>query len=159
MTPLFSRRDRKTDRGDWKDDLKNFFEEGKVDRGRKGEGEELRSQTKKFYSAQVKPAFKKLKKELERYGREVNIAVSDNYAAIEVKYSGRLEMNYQVKVRQGFPYPEMHYQDASGNGIWAEGSFKEGIQKYDVSNLTTEQIIENFLREYKSRLWVLYKMR
>lgn len=141
----------------WKDDLKEFFEEGDIDRARKKRDAEIRLKVKKFYSSRVQPAFKKLKKELERYGREVSIAVSDNIAAIEVEFEGRLELNYQVKVRQVYPYPEIHYQDASGNGIWAEGNFREGIQKFDISSLSTEEIMQNFLREYKSRLWILYK--
>ncbi|MFZ2052907.1 MAG: hypothetical protein WAU81_01805 [Candidatus Aminicenantales bacterium] len=143
----------------WKDDLKEFFEEGEVEKTRKKRDAELRSKTKKFYSSRVQPAFKKLKKEVERYGREVRIAVSENFGAIEVEFEGRLELNYQVKVRDIHPYLEIRYQDASGNGIWAEGTFREGVQKADISSLSTEEIIQNFLREYKSRLWILYKKR
>jgi hypothetical protein len=143
----------------WKDDLKSFFEGQKFDKSQKEKDAEIKSQVKKFYSSKVQPAFKNLKKELERYGREVDIAVSDNFAAIEVNFRGRLEMSYQIKVRQVFPYPEMHYQDSSGNGIWAEGAFREGVQKYSISDIPKEEIIQNFLREYKSRLWILYKKR
>jgi hypothetical protein len=143
----------------WKDDLKSFFEDQKIDKSQKEKDAEIKSQVKKFYSAKVNPAFKKLKKELERYGREVDIAVSDNFGAIEVNFQGRLEMSYQIKVRRVFPYPEMHYQDSSGNGIWAEGAFKEGVQKYNISDIPKEEIIQNFLREYKSRLWILYEKR
>ncbi len=143
----------------WKDDLKDFFKEKDIDRAREKKDAERRSHVKKFYMKRVQPAFKTLKKELERYGREVNVAVSDSLAAIEVEYEDRLELNYQVKVRDIHPYLEIHYEDAKGNGIWAEENFREGAQKVDIFGLSTEEIIQNFLKEYKARLWVLYKKR
>jgi hypothetical protein len=141
----------------WKDDLKSFFKEEDIDRAREKRDEKLRSEVKKFYLKNVQPAFKKLKKELERYGREVNVAVSDSLTAIEVEFEGRLELKYQVKVREIHPYLEIHYQDAMGNVIWAEANFREGAQQVDISGLSTDEIIQHFLREYKARLWVLYK--
>ena len=143
----------------WKDDLKDFFKEEDIDRAREKRDAELRSQVEKFYLKRVRPAFRTLKKELERYGRKVNVAVSDSLAAIEVEFEGRLELKYQVKVRETQPYLEVHYQDAMGNGIWSEANFREGARQADISGLSTDEIIENFLREYKARLWVLYKKR
>jgi len=143
----------------WKDDLKNFFKEGDIDRAQEKRDEKLRSEVKKFYLKTVQPAFKKLKKELERYGREVNVAVSDSLAAIEVEFEERLELKYQVKVRDIHPYLEIHYQDALGNVIWSEGNFREGSQRIDIFGLSTDEIIQNFLKEFKARLWVLYKKR
>ncbi|MGB7297266.1 MAG: hypothetical protein WBC70_16920 [Candidatus Aminicenantales bacterium] len=143
----------------WKDDLKEFFKEKDIDRAREKKDAELRSRVEKFYLKSVRPAFKTLKKELERYGRQVNIAVSESLAAIEVEFEGRLELNYQVKVRDIHPYLEIRYQDAMGNGIWSEANFREGSQQVDISGLSTDEIIQNFLREYKARLWVLYKKR
>jgi hypothetical protein len=143
----------------WKDDLKDFFKEGDIDRAREKRDEKLRSEVKKFYLKTVQPAFKKLKKELERYGREVNVAVSDSLAAIEVEFEGRLELKYQVKVRDTHPYLEIHYQDAMGNVIWGEGNIREGSQRVEIFGLSTDEIIRNFLKEYKARLWVLYKKR
>lgn len=143
----------------WKDDLKDFFKEEDIDRAREKRDEKLRSEVKKFYLKTVQPAFKKLSKELARYGREVHVAVSDSLAAIEVEFEGRLELKYQVKVRDTQPYLELHYQDAMGNGIWSEANFREGARQADISGLSTDEIIRNFLREYKARLWVLYKKR
>lgn len=141
----------------WKDDLKSFFEDREVDRGREEKGAEVRSHVRKFFSGKVKPVFKKLKKELERYDREVNIAISDSSGAIEVNNHGFLELDYKVKVRDTYPYPETLYKDASGNRIWGEGSFREGMQKYSIYDIPEDAILENFLREYKSRLWSLSK--
>ena len=141
----------------WKDDLKSFFEAQKIDKKQEGKKDAIKSDIEKFYSSKVKPAFRELKKELEKYGRDVQVAVGESYGAIEVSYQGRLELNYQVKVRKIYPYPETHYQDRSGNGIWAEGAFRLGIQKFDVYGLSKEEILQNFMREYKSRLWTLYR--
>jgi hypothetical protein len=141
----------------WKDDLKGFFEAQKVDKRREQQGDEAKPHIKKFFSGKVRPVLKKLKKELERYGREVNIAISDNSGVIEVNNQGQLELDYKVKVRGIYPYPETLYQDASGNRIWGEGSFREGIQKYSIYDLPEAVILENFMREYKSRLWAQSK--
>ena len=143
----------------WKDDLKDFFKEEDIDRAKQKQDEKIRSEVKKFYLKKVQPAFKKLEKELKRYGRQVNVAVSDSLAAIEVEFEERLELKYQIKVREIHPYLEIHYQDAMGNLIWGEGNFREGAQKVDIFGLSTDEIIENFLKEYKARLWVLYKKR
>jgi len=141
----------------WKDDLKSFFEAQKDDESREQKGEQVKSHVKKFFSGKVRPVFRKLKKELERYGREVNIAIGDHSGGIEVNNQGRLELGYKVKVNGIFPYPETLYQDGLGNRIWSEGSFREGIQKYSIYDIPKEVILENFLREYKSRLWAQSK--
>jgi hypothetical protein len=141
----------------WKDDLKSFFEAQKVDESGETKADEVKSHVKKFFLGKVKPAFKKLKKELERYGRDVQVAVSESSGAIEVHNQGQLELDYKVKVRGVFPYQETLYQDVSGNRIWAEGSFREGADKYTIYDLPEDVILENFLREYKSRLWALSK--
>ena len=66
-------------------------------------------------------------------------------------------MDYKVKVRDVFPYPETLYKDASGNRIWVEGAFREGPGKYGIADIPEDVILENFMREYKSRLWSLSK--
>src|SRR4030043_627793 len=141
----------------WKDDLKSIFEAHQVDKSGEKKADEVRSQVKKFFSGKVKPVFKKLKKELERYDREVNITIGDHSGAIEVINQGRLELDYKIKVRDIHPYPETLYQDVSGNRIWGEVSFREGAEKSSIYDIPEDVILENFLREYKSRLWALEK--
>src|SRR4030043_2071785 len=142
----------------WKDDLKSFFRAQKAGKNGEKKADEVKSQVKKFFFGKVRPVFKKLKKELERYGREVNVSIGDHSGAIEVINQGQLELDYKVKVRDTFPYPETLYQDVSGNRIWAEVSFREGIQKYSIYDIPEDVILENFLREYKSRLGALEKI-
>ena len=139
----------------WQADLKSLFESEGVDKSGEKKASEVRSHIKKFYSGKVKTVFRKLKKELEKYGREVNVMVGDRSGSIEVNCQGRLELDYKIKVRDIYPYPEALYQDASGNRIWSEGSFREGIEKYNIYDIPEDAILGNFLREYKSRLWAL----
>ena len=141
----------------WKDDLKKMLEDRSADAGRAGETAELQSRVRKFFSGKVKPAFKKLKKELERYDRTVTVTIGDRSAALEVNYQGQLELDYKVKVRGESPYPETLYKDGSGNRIWGEGAFREGPGKYSLADIPEEAILENFLREYQARLWSLSK--
>jgi len=141
----------------WKDELKCLLDNRKIEESRQEKGDEPKSQVKKFYLGKVKPVFKKLKKELERYGRDVQVSIGDSSGAIEVNNQGQLELDYKVKVRGAFPYPETLYKDASGNLIWAEGAFREGPGKYSIADIPEDVILENFLREYKSRLWSLSK--
>jgi hypothetical protein len=141
----------------WQDDLKSIFEAQKEGKGGEKKAEEIRSKVRKFFAGKVKPVFKKLKKELEKYDREVNVTVGDHSGAIEVLNQGHLELDYKVKVRDIFPYPETLYQDVSGNRIWGEVSFREGAEKYSIFDIPENVILENFLREYKSRLWALSK--
>jgi len=141
----------------WQDDLKSIFKAQKVDESGEKKAAEVRSHVKKFFSGKVKPVFKKLKKELEKYDREVNVTIGDHSGAIEVTNQGCLELDYKIKVRDIYPYPETLYQDVSGNRIWGEVSFREGAEKYSIYDLPEDVILENFLREYKSRLWALSK--
>src|SRR4030042_4519097 len=141
----------------WKDDLKSFFEAQKVDKSGEKKADEVKSQVKKFFSGKVKPVFKKLKKELERYGRGVQVSIGDGSGAIEVNHQGQLELDYKIKIRGVYPYPETIYKDAAGNRIWGEGAFREGPGKYSIADIPEDVILENFLREYKSRRWSLSK--
>lgn len=141
----------------WKNDLKVLLRSRPTEESRDDQAAELQSEVRKFFYGKVKPVFKKLKKELERYDRTVTVAIGESSAAIEVNYQGRLELDYKVKVRGEFPYPETLYKDGSGNRIWGEGSFREGPGKYGIADIPQDAILENFLREYKSRLWSLSK--
>jgi hypothetical protein len=141
----------------WKEDLKKLLDSRPAGENREDQAARTQAQVRKFFSGKVKPVFKKLKKELERYGREVRISIGENSGAIEVNYQGQLELDYKVKVRDVFPYPETLYKDASGNRIWGEGAFREGPGKYGIADIPEDVILENFLREYKSRLWSLSK--
>ncbi len=137
---------------DWKDDLKAFFAEresvetgGDADAG-------VRAEARKFYASRVKPAFKELRKELGRYGREVAIDIGDHHASIDVRFGGRLELNYRIVVRGSRPHPESYYQVPSGGGLRSEGTFKLGARPAEFGDLSKDDIVKDFLREYRSCL-------
>lgn len=74
----------------WKEDLKKLLDSRPAGENREDQAARTQAQVRKFFSGKVKPVFKKLKKELERYGREVRISIGENSGAIEVNYQGQL---------------------------------------------------------------------
>ena len=142
---------------DWKKILAGFIEKQKEEKGGK---EEKRSQEKlrveKFYATIVSPAFKELKSEFKKYGREVDVYTERrDFASIIVYFEGDEELDYSIEVilspGLAFPRPVIHYTEwASSRRLRAEGFLRRGIQDYDISDITKEEIIEHFLNEYKN---------
>lgn len=141
----------------WKKILANFFEKQKVERKKKEEKqshEKLR--VEKFYSTIVNPAFEELKSELKKHGREVEVySERRDFASIIVQFEGEEELDYSIEVMLypglAFPRPVIHYTEwASSRRLRAEGLLRKGIQDYDISDITKDEIIEHFLNEYKN---------
>ena len=142
---------------DWKKILASFLEKQKEE---KGEKEEKRSQEKsrveKFYSTIVNPAFEELKSELRKYGREVEVYTErKDFASIIVQFEGDEELDYSIEVMLypglAFPRPVIHYTEwASSRRLRVEGLLRTGIQDYDISDITIDEIIEHFLNQYKN---------
>jgi len=110
----------------------------------------------KFYSTIVTPAFKELKSELKRHGRDVEVyAERRDFASIIVNFEGEEELDYSIEVMLSparvFPRPVIHYTEwASSRRLRVEGLLRTGSQDYDISDITKEEIIEHFLDEYKN---------
>ena len=142
---------------DWKKILASFFEKQKVE---KGEKQEKRSQEKlrvqEFYATIVNPAFEELKSELKKHGREVEVYTERrDFASIIVQFEGEEELDYSIEVMLypglAFPRPIIHYTEwASSRRLRVEGLLRTGIQDYDISDITIDEIIEHFLNEYKN---------
>jgi hypothetical protein len=137
---------------EWKDDLKRFYEERSCGTKTAKADAAIRAEVGKFYGSRVKPAFKELRKELGRYGREVAVDVGDDHASIDVRYEGRLELSYRIVVRGTRPHPESYYQVPSGGGLRSEGAFKTGARPAEMADLSKEDIVADFLREYRSAM-------
>jgi hypothetical protein len=141
----------------WKEILANFFEKQKEE---KEEKEEKHSREKlrveKFYSTIVNPAFEELKSELKKHGREVDVYTERrDFASIIVQFEGEEELDYSIEVMLypglAFPRPVIHYTEwASSRRLRIEGLLRRGIQDYDISDITKDEIIEHFLNEYKN---------
>jgi hypothetical protein len=142
---------------DWQKILAGFIEKQKEE---KGEKEEKRSQEKlrveKFYATIVNPAFEELKSEFKKYGRDVEVySERRDFASIIVYFESEEELDYSIEVMLSpglaFPRPVIHYTEwASSRRLRAEGFLRTGIQDYDISDVTKEEIIEHFLNEYKN---------
>jgi hypothetical protein len=140
---------------DWKKDLSDFFNATKE---KKHQNElKLKQKTAEvasFYSSKAVPALEELKAELEKHGRQVTIHTSKEYPSITVKFEGAEEYSYAIKVRvspdRAVPYPETRFTDKKdGRTYTSEGVMRSGLQDYDVSDICKDDIIRNFLVEYK----------
>ena len=141
----------------WKNILASFFEKKEEEKGekeKKQSHEKLR--VEKFYSTIVNPAFEELKSEFKKYGREVAVYTErTDFASIIVQFESEEELDYSIEVMLfpglAFPRPVIHYTEwASSRRIRVEGRLRLGIQNYDISDITRDEIIEHFLNEYKS---------
>ncbi len=142
---------------DWQKKLASFFEEQKEETGEK---EKRRSQEKlrveEFYSTIVNPAFEELKSELKKHGREVEVYTERrDFASIIVQFESEEELDYSIEVMLypglAFPRPVIHYTEwASSRRLRVEGLLRTGIQDYDISDITIDEIIEHFLNQYKN---------
>jgi len=141
----------------WKNKLSSFFEKQKEQKEEKEEKyshEKLR--VEKFYSTIVHPAFEELKSELKKHGREVDVYTERrDFASIIVQFKGEEELDYSIEVMLypglAFPRPVIHYTEwASSRRLRVEGLLRTGIQNYDISDITGDEIIEHFLNEYKN---------
>ena len=141
----------------WKKKLANFFEKQKEEKEEKKEKhskEKLR--VEKFYSTIVNPAFKELKSELKKHGREAEVYTERrDFASIIVQFESEEELDYSIEVQLypglAFPRPVIHYTEwASSRRLRVEGLLRTGIQDYDISDITIDEIIEHFLNEYKN---------
>ena len=142
---------------DWKKMLASFFEKQKEEKEKKEKKhshEKLR--VEEFYSTIVNPAFEELKSELKKHGREVDVFTERrDFASIIVQFEGEEELDYSIEVMLypglAFPRPVTHYTEwASSRRLRVEGLLRTGIQDYDISDITKEEIIEHFLKEYKN---------
>jgi hypothetical protein len=142
---------------DWKKILARFFQKQKEEKGEKEEkhGQE-RLRVEKFYATIVNPAFEELKSEFKKYGREVDVYTERrDFASIVVYFEGDEELDYSLEVMLSpglaFPRPVIHYTEwASSRRLRVECLLRTGIQDYDISDITTDEIIEHFLNEYKN---------
>jgi hypothetical protein len=141
----------------WKEILATILKKQKEDRREKDikhSHEKLR--VEKFYSTIVNPAFKELKSELRKYGREVEVYTErPDFASIIVNFEGEEELDYSIEVMispgRVFPRPVIHYTEwASSRRLRVAGLLRKGRQNYSISDISKEEIIEHFLNEYKN---------
>jgi len=141
---------------DWKSDMEGFFHEkqkkAQVDEDKL---KDTKSEVGTFFSAVVIPAFEEIKTELKKYQRESNVFADIDSASIVISYKGYTEFTYAIKVYPDMPFPcsEIHFRKGSGVKTYkAEGILRAGSQNYTVAQITKEEIIKQFMSDYKSHM-------
>jgi len=141
----------------WKKILATILNKQKEGRGEKKiKHSHEKMRVEKFYSTIVNPAFEELKSELKRHGRDVEVYTErKDFASIIVNFEAEEELDYSIEVMispvRVFPRPVIHYTEwASSRRLRVEGLLRKGIQNYDISDISKEEIIEHFLNEYQN---------
>ena len=140
---------------DWKSDMEGFFQKQKTAQVDENKLKETKSEVATFFSAVVIPAFEEIKTELKKYQRESNVFGGIDSASIVISYKGYTEFTYSIKVYPGtlFPCSEIHFRKRSGVKTYrAEGILRAGSQDYTVAQITKEEIIKQFLSDYKDHM-------
>jgi hypothetical protein len=148
---------RRNKMSEWKSDLASLFSEKEENKNNEEKLKITRAGVTKFYSEVVIPAFEELKIELEKYHREVKLYTGEVYASIIVGHQGETEANYSIRVRiipgRAFPFPETIFIEPSdGKSYRVEGFLRTGSQDYDITQINKDEIIQDFLSNYKMHL-------
>lgn len=143
----------------WKEDLSDFYkEEERKKQDKKEEIEKKRSEVKNFYSSKVIPAFRELKTELEKHGREVFFYSYEDHAAIVVAFKGKQEFSYIMRVERHsgdrpLPSPYISWKKGGLNyGKRSPMKPENQIYSFPIYDISKDDIIEHFLKQYKSCL-------
>jgi len=111
----------------------------------------------RFISDVVLPAFAELRDEFEEHGREVSIRESGSSPSITVSQKGSEEMTYRISERtfpdRTLPFAEIRVRERKGlRLISLESMSRSGPPTYETSDITKEEVIENFLQNYMARV-------
>lgn len=156
----------------WEQKLRDIFQTEKKNSGERTTEEmhvrfaELNMRD--FFKHVVFPAYDDLKKEIEKYGRTVEVNVDDSgmnsasmtiYAPSDKNPDEQVEEFYfemrgRAYQKAGFAFPQ-HADEEQPRIRKVEILLRNGtVDEYDIENLTREDIIECFVAEYSK--WINY---
>ena len=140
---------------DWRNDLGKFFDRAEDENPEKTGSGGMGS----FIDGVVVPAFREISSELEKYGRTASIRSSAVSASILVQYNGEEEMNYSIQGRTFpngvLPYAEIRFRERKGlKFIGVESMIRSGNPDYTLNDVTSEEVIRNFLDHYVRRVQI-----
>ncbi len=144
---------------DWKRSLDSFYSAQNQQKVEHMETKQMNgAKAAEFYNMVVAPAFKELKQALEERGRQVEVSIHDSFGSIRATFETYTEADYSIVVTGLHPVPRTRSFDWSdGKYFGGEGFLRSGTQDYTVSDLTKDEIIQDFLEYYKrkgvSRNW------
>ena len=135
------------------DQLDQFLDQSPKSRQPQNEASEL----SQFIVRVVVPAFEEIATRLEKHGREANIRNAGPSAALTVCRDGDEEMTYRIQGRTFpngvLPYAEIRYRERKGlRYIRIESMFRSGMPNYTLADVTKEELIRNFVENYKMRV-------
>ncbi len=141
---------------DWKKVLKEIFDKEYQKKKKKEVESEGKLRVKRFISEVVEPAFEEIAEELKEYDRDIDVETEHMSSTIRVFYEGHEEFYFSIRSRpyrkKEFSFPVQPLKDEKGGQYRAEVFLKEGPLYHDVTNYSKEQIIEEFLHEYKRHI-------
>lgn len=137
---------------EWRKNLGNFFEESS-----EAELEEKKSEVEIFIAEVAIPAFEEIAMELQGHGRNITIRESGSSASILVQKNGEEEMSYSIQGRTfptgTLPYAEIRYRERGGRRlITVESVVRSGSQDYQITDITKDEVIEHFIKEYTTKV-------
>jgi len=136
---------------DWKDNLGSFFE----DRAKAGKLRE-QSDVERFISNVAVPALESLRDELTKHGRTVSMRTSPTATQLVVQHEGSDEFGYYVQSKMFpggmVPYTEVVAKQRKGIRLIRTESMYRSDTSYTINDITKEEVIEHFLKEYTSRV-------
>ncbi|MBP3191435.1 hypothetical protein [Natronogracilivirga saccharolytica] len=140
----------------WKKTLKEIFDEDVLKKKRREAESKGKIRVKKFIADVVEPAFEEIANELQEYDRDIDVETEAMSATIRVFHEGSEEFYFSIRSRpyrqKEFSFPVLPLKDEKGDQYRAEVFLKDGPLYHDVTNYTKEQIIEEFLHEYKRHM-------
>ena len=144
---------------EWRKSLRELLEEAETKRAaREAANRDAQKwkRVKHFISDTVVPAFEQVAEELQDHDRDVELEHARDFATITVYRDGEREFYFGVRARaykeREFAFPALPLRDAQGRIYRAEAFTDDGPLKHDVTDYTTEEIIELLLYEYRRHL-------
>jgi hypothetical protein len=137
---------------DWRNNLDGFFAKEEVDEGRVKKPE-----FDVFITDVVLSAFEEIREEMERHDRLATIREAESSANIIVYKVGEEEISYRVHARTlptgVLPVAEIRCRERKGlKLLTVESMIRNAKPNYALSDITTEDIIDNFVDNYTKRV-------
>jgi len=135
----------------WRGSLGGFFREEEAKQQKES------SDLTTFINNVVLPAFDQLAEELRRHGRSVTTRSSATTATLIVQREGEEEMRYRIQGRMFpngvLPFADIRCKERKGRKfVTVESMFRSGSSDYTLSDITSDEVIENFVENYTRRI-------
>ena len=138
---------------DWRTNLNSFL--GETDNTQQ---QDEKPEFDQFISNIVVPAFNEIQLEMEKHGRMVTIRISPSTASVLVRnHAGEEEITYRIQGRTFpngvLPFAEIRCRQRNGlKLVTVESMFRSGTPEYSLDDVTSEEVIENFISNYTKRV-------